>query len=95
MIDVCPKCSGSGIRPRTKDEDGAEADPELHNCIAAAPKLCERCGGGGKIKITPGAAPALVAYHGTVPLVVANGGTDSTDATTLTAHGVLIGEAKA
>ncbi len=53
MIDKCPKCGGAQNRPRTVEEDGAEADPDLHPVLARQPKPCERCGGAGTVELTP------------------------------------------
>ena len=52
MKGVCPKCKGKGTRPRTKEEDGTEADAETHWAVARSEKPCERCGGGGVAVLT-------------------------------------------
>ena len=52
MIDTCPRCSGKGTRPRTKEEDGTEADPDMHPITARTEKICERCLGAGKCLIS-------------------------------------------
>lgn len=52
MIGSCPKCDGRGVRPRTKDEDGTEADSDLHPMISGTPKVCETCGGSGRLRMT-------------------------------------------
>jgi DnaJ-class molecular chaperone len=52
MKAICPKCEGKQLRPRTKAEDGAEADPDLHPFLSKKPKPCERCGGSGKADLT-------------------------------------------
>lgn len=49
----CPKCGGARVRPRTKEEDGIEADPDMHPVLSKQPKPCERCGGGGVAELTP------------------------------------------
>lgn len=51
-VDICPKCGGSGERPRTAAEDGTEADPDIHPVLSKQPKPCERCGGSGKAELT-------------------------------------------
>lgn len=53
MKTVCPKCGGARLRPRTKEEDGNEADIDLHPVLSKQPKPCERCGGGGMVDLTP------------------------------------------
>ncbi len=51
-MDTCPKCDGKGRRPRTKEEDGVEADPDIHPFLSKEPKNCERCAGSGKAELT-------------------------------------------
>ncbi len=51
-MDACPKCGGKGERPRTKEEDGIEADPDIHPILSKEPKPCERCGGCGEAELT-------------------------------------------
>jgi hypothetical protein len=49
LIDTCPSCGGSGLRPR----QGTEADVDMHPILSKQGTLCERCGGSGKAKLTP------------------------------------------
>lgn len=53
MRGTCPQCGGKGERARTKEEDGNEADIDLHPVLSKQPKPCERCGGGGLAELTP------------------------------------------
>ncbi len=53
MRGLCPKCGGKGNRPRTIEEDGTEADPDMHPFLAREPKQCERCLGAKTVELTP------------------------------------------
>ena len=52
MKTTCPRCQGAGVVPRTAEEDGTEADRDLHPFVAVFPKTCPRCGGNRKAELT-------------------------------------------
>ena len=57
---TCSHCNGAGVRKRSKEEDGAEGDPDMHPITAQTMKTCERCGGTGRVRLTQEEVTKLV-----------------------------------